>query len=80
VDEVEAKPDANVLQPLPHHWDLRVLERRIEAGAATHPDRIDEWRTYLELLGQHAEDGVVGPTFDALVWEVFEPLLGAPSR
>ena len=68
------------LQPAPRYWNLRALRGLARANAAGHPDRIEEWDAYFESLAPHAEDGVLPPAFDEIVWEVFQPLLGAPSE
>jgi hypothetical protein len=56
-------------------WNLEQLEARVEAQADAFPDRVDEWRSYLFFLRDHADiDGRLPSNFDALVAEVFEPL------
>ena len=47
----------------------------VEDAAAQHPNRIEEWRSYLELLNSHAEDGIAPPAFDELIWDVFRPIV-----
>jgi hypothetical protein len=56
-------------------WRVDELERLVEANAAAYPERVDEWRAYVEFLRAHAVDGVLPPGFDALVEEEFAPLL-----
>jgi hypothetical protein len=73
--EPPGKTQEALLQPEFRHWNLRVLRLLVEARAAEFPDRIEEWRLYLALLEPFAENGIVGPEFDATVVEVFGPLV-----
>jgi hypothetical protein len=58
---------------------VEALAHLVEAGADAHPDRIEEWRAYVETLGRTAApDGTLPPRVDSLVWEVFAPLLEHP--
>lgn len=57
-------------------WSLPRLERLVEERAAEFPDRVEEWRTYLFFLRDHAApDGQLPASFDVLVDEVFEDVL-----
>ncbi|CAB4688229.1 unannotated protein [freshwater metagenome] len=47
----------------------------VEDAADEHPTRIEEWRSYLDLLNSHAENGIVLPAFDELIWDVFRPIV-----
>jgi hypothetical protein len=69
------RPQEEPLQPEFRHWNLRVLRSLVEARGAEFPDRIEEWRLYLGLLEPFAENGVLGPEFDATVVEIFGPLV-----
>ena len=60
-------------------WDLAALGRLVEARGHQYPERLEEWRTYLRSLrGLAAADGTLSPKLDALVWNVFGPLLEQP--
>ena len=69
------QPPEERLQPGFRHWNLRVLRSLVEARGAEFPDRIEEWRLYLELLEPFTENGVLGPAFDGTIVEVFGPLV-----
>ena len=57
-------------------YNLTALERLVDERGGAHPDRAEEWRSYLYLLRDHASaDGSLPASFDALVEETFEPLL-----
>jgi O-antigen ligase len=57
-------------------WTLAKLEHLVEERAAEFPERVDEWRSYIFFLRDHADvDGGLPASFDYLVEEVFEPLL-----
>ena len=62
-------------QPQLRHWTFSVLTELVEARAAEFPDRIDEWRIYLETLAPYVEDGILSPAFDSTVLDVFGPLV-----
>lgn len=52
------------------------LERLVDTAAADFPRRADEWRSYVFYLREFAEPtGLLPASFDALVWDVFGPLL-----
>ena len=73
--EPEPAPARGELQPQLRHWTFSVLSELVEARAVEFPDRIDEWRIYLETLAPYAEDGILPPAFDSTVLDVFGPLL-----
>ena len=75
-----AVPLEEPLQPSPHYWNLRTLRRLVEKRLPEFPERADEWRAYLETLDQQQVDGLLPPSFDELVREVFAPILDAPSE
>jgi capsular polysaccharide biosynthesis protein len=53
-------------------FNVDELERAVNARSAASPERVDEWRTYLFFLRQHAAaDGSLPPQFDGLVLDVF---------
>jgi len=70
-----ARPPDDVLHPEFRHWNLRVLRALVESRAAEFPDRVEEWRVYLDELEPFAENGVLGPAFDTTIAEVFAPLV-----
>jgi hypothetical protein len=51
------------------------LEEAVEAAAAEHPDRVDDWRSYIAVLRAQADDDLLPYAFDGVVREVFAPLL-----
>ena len=55
---------------------LARLERLVAERGNEFPDRVEEWRSYLFFLRDHATpEGRLPPSFDALVVDVFEELL-----
>jgi hypothetical protein len=51
----------------------------VEARGHQYPERLEEWRAYLRSLrGLAGADGTLSPKLDALVWNVFGPLLEQP--
>ena len=57
-------------------WNLAELEARVNERGANYPDQVDEWRSYLFFLREHADmDGNLPSNFDSLVGAVFERLL-----
>jgi hypothetical protein len=55
---------------------LSTLDRLVDDRGAEYPDRLEEWRSYLYFLRDHAApDGALPHTFDDLVAETFRPLL-----
>jgi capsular polysaccharide biosynthesis protein len=57
-------------------FNLSALERLVEQAGAAHPDRREEWESYLFFLRDYAEpDGALPHSFDGLVEETFRPLL-----
>ena len=59
----------------PEGWRIDDLACLVEAHAAGHPERVEEWRAYVEFLRAHAVEGVLPTGFDTLVAEEFAPLL-----
>jgi len=68
------------LQPLSRHWNFEELSRLVDQRAAQYPERVDEWRIYLEMLAPHVSNGLLGPAYDRTVWEVFGPLVQGETR
>lgn len=59
-------------------WRVSALAAAVEAAAAEHPDRVEDWRTYIGVLRAQADDDDLLPyALDAVVREVFAPLLPA---
>jgi uncharacterized protein involved in exopolysaccharide biosynthesis len=57
-------------------WNVLTLEHLVAERGDAFPDRVEEWRTYLFFLREHASpEGVLPPSFDALVDETFGDLL-----
>jgi hypothetical protein len=57
-------------------YNLTALERLVEEQGGAHPQRAEEWSSYLYFLRDYASaDGSLPSSFDALVEETFEPLL-----
>jgi len=68
-----------VLEPAPGQWSVEGLARLVERRAPDFPDRADEWHYYVVFLREQADlDGVLPPSFDALVTEVFADLIERP--
>ena len=56
-------------------WNLVELRGLVDARADAHPDRVDEWSSYLTLLGDYADaKGDLPRRFDQLVEDVFGAL------
>jgi hypothetical protein len=57
-------------------WNVNDLQRVVGARTDATPEQAEEWRTYLFFLREHADSaGLLPATFDALVSDVFGPLL-----
>ena len=57
-------------------FNLATLERLVGEHAAAHPDRVEEWESYLFFLRDFAAaDGALPHSFDGLVEETFGMLL-----
>jgi hypothetical protein len=57
-------------------YNLTALERLVDERGGAHPERAEEWSSYLYFLRDYASaDGSLPQTFDSLVEETFEPLL-----
>jgi hypothetical protein len=75
-----AVPLDEPLQPMQQYWSLRALRRLVERRLPEFPERAEEWRAYLDILADQQVDGLLPPSFDGLITEVFAPILGAPSE
>jgi hypothetical protein len=61
-------------------FNLAALERLVADGVARHPERREEWESYLFFLRDYAgADGSLPPRFDGLVEETFGDLLRGPG-
>lgn len=75
--EPEPEPVAPAATLAAGAWNLAALERLVAERGSEFPDRVDEWRSYLFLLREHASlEGALAPSFDALVDDAFRELLG----
>jgi capsular polysaccharide biosynthesis protein len=67
-------------QPVPAgdgRWNLFALQRLVEEHGVEHPERVEEWASYLYFLREYAEpDGTVPASFDWLIEETFTELVG----
>jgi hypothetical protein len=62
----------------PGPWNLNDLRRLVDRHAAEHPDRVDEWSSYLFLLRDYADvHGRIPAQFDWLIEDTFRELLVA---
>jgi hypothetical protein len=56
-------------------WSVSALADAVEAAAAEHPDRIEDWRAYIAVLRSQADGDLLPYAFDSVVREVFAPIL-----
>ncbi len=78
--EREPPPAASLTQAPDHasaqELSLEALEGLVAKGRLEHPDRAEEWTTYLYFLREHADSsGRLPDHFKGLVADVFSPLL-----
>jgi capsular polysaccharide biosynthesis protein len=60
----------------PGTWNVVALERLVAERGDEFPDRVEEWRSYVFFLREHASpEGVLPVSFDALVEETFRELV-----
>ena len=58
-------------------WNMNDLDALVTANGESHPDQLEEWRTYLFFLRDHASiDGDLPAQFDSLIEDVFGAVLG----
>jgi hypothetical protein len=58
-------------------WRVSALAAAVEAAAADHPDRIEDWRGYIAVLRAQADDDLLPYALDSVVRDVFAPILPA---
>jgi hypothetical protein len=58
-------------------WRVSALSQVVEAAAAEHPDRVEDWRAYIAVLRAQADDDLLPYALDGVVREVFAPILPA---
>jgi len=75
--EPPAKPQPEItLEPVAGRWNLLALELLVREHQAADPVQREEWNTYLFFLREHADpDGVLPPSFDPLINDVFGELI-----
>lgn len=62
-------------------WSIERRSKLVKQFGGEHPDRLAEWEAYLFFLGDYASgDEPLPPIFDALVADVFEPLLDGANE
>ena len=77
--ELERLRNSLPLVPETFVWDLDALAQLVQTRADEFPERAEEWRAYLSSLASaRRDDGTLPRSVDALVWQVFEPLLEKP--
>jgi hypothetical protein len=70
-----APPRPRKLRVSEHEWDVEALAELVESRANAHPEQAEEWRAFVDELRGHAVDGVLPAGFDALVRDVYAPIL-----
>jgi hypothetical protein len=71
--EAKAEP---ALPPRAGTWNLSDLQRAVDAQTGATPGQIENWRTYLYFVRQHASpDGTLPRSFDPLIADVFGEIL-----
>jgi hypothetical protein len=70
-----APPRPRKLRVSEHEWDVEALAELVESRANAHPGQAEEWRAFVDELRGHAVDGVLPAGFDALVRDVYSPIL-----
>lgn len=58
-------------------WRVSALAAAVEAAAAEHPDRVEDWRAYIAVLRAQADDDLLPYALDGVVRDVFAPILPA---
>jgi hypothetical protein len=71
--EPEAEP---ALPPRAGTWNLSDLQRAVDAQTGATPEQVENWRTYLYFVREHASpDGTLPRSFDPLIADVFGEIL-----
>jgi hypothetical protein len=63
-------------------WNIAELQRAVDAQTGATPDQVENWRTYLYFIREHASpDGALPRSLDPLIGDVFAEILPvrAPS-
>ena len=71
----EPAPAPRRLRVSEHEWDVEALAELVDSRANDHPKRAEEWRAFVDELRGHAVNGVLPAGFDALVRDVYAPIL-----
>jgi hypothetical protein len=57
-------------------WNLNDLQRAVDAQTGATPEAVENWRTYLYFVREHASpDGSLPRSMDALIADVFADVL-----
>jgi hypothetical protein len=57
-------------------WNLKDLQRAVDAQTDATPEELENWRTYLYFVREHASpDGSLPRSMDALIADVFAEIL-----
>ncbi len=79
--EPEPEPEPELVAPAvllgpAGAWNVVTLERLVAERGSEFPERVEEWRSYLFYLREHASlEGALPQSFDALVDDTFHELL-----
>jgi hypothetical protein len=68
-------PTPAEVQPYPGRYSVPALRRVVQAAAASHPDRAEEWEIYLDTLEPYAAGGILPDSFELTVLDVFDEIL-----
>jgi capsular polysaccharide biosynthesis protein len=73
---VEPKRPPRSAEPRIGGWNINELDALVTAKGDAYPAQVEEWHAYLFFLRDHASvDGTLPRQFDALIEEVFSPLV-----
>jgi hypothetical protein len=57
-------------------WNLNDLQRAVDSQTGATPEEVENWRTYLYFVREHASpDGSLPRSLDALIADVFADVL-----
>ena len=71
-----AEPSAQPVSTADGRWNLFSLQRLVDERGGEHPERIEEWSSYLYFLREYAKpDGTVPASFDWLIEDTFADLV-----